>query len=503
MKKTLLTAMFAFACLTASAQTPNDSQSLVDGSNAPDFTAVDINGVSHSLYADYLDQGKSVVIDFSATWCGPCWNYHQTHAMADFYEAYGPNGSDEAGVIFVEGDVANTTLENIYGEQGPIAPSQGNWTIGSPYPIIEDTEALDLGAASKYDVDYFPTMYVICANTKTTLKADQLPAAQLKAKIGTCQTLTGVPNHGQVTLATTTYRICEDGQPTNIAAKLKNFGNNQITAATVVVKENGTVVATKNYTGALNQFATAASATVENVALHAGSAYTVELLDINGSDAFNEELTTVSFTVVAAEESENNIYVQVYTDNYPTEISWELKDSSGTTVFQAGPYAGSANGGGADANTVKDYYLELEGDADCYTIVYKDSYGDGWSLGTEDFKGIKVLDYAGEVIYEQNPGNFGTSLSVNSAFKTDGTMGTSAIASKKLGVYPNPTTGILNFSTTEAVDVTVTDVTGKTVYTAKTVNDGGSVNLSSLQKGMYIVQLKGATTQTTEKIIIQ
>ena len=502
MKKTLLTAIFAFACLTASAQTSGDSQSLVDGSNAPDFTAVDINGVSHSLYADYLNQGKSVVIDFSATWCGPCWNYHQTHAMADFYEAYGPNGSDEAMVIFVEGDVPNTTLENIYGEQGPIAPSQGNWTIGSPYPIIEDTEALNLGAANKYDVDYFPTMYVICAETKTTLKADQLPAAQLKAKIGECQTLTGVPNHGQVTLATTNYRICEDGQPTNIAAKLKNFGNNQITAATVVVKENGTVVGTKNYTGALNQFATAASTTVENVALHAGSTYTVELMNINGGDVFNEELSTVSFTVVAAEEAENNIYVEVYTDNYPTEISWELKDSSGATVFQAGPYLGNPNGGGADANTVKEYYLELEGDADCYTIVYKDSYGDGWSLGTGDFKGIKVLDYSGEVVYEQQPGNFGQSLSVSSAFKTDGTMSTATVAAKKLGVYPNPTTGILNFNTTEPVDVTVTDLTGKVVYTAKAVNNGGSINLSSLQKGMYIAQLKGATTQTAEKIII-
>lgn len=39
---------------------------------APDFTITDSDGVEHNLYTDYLDQGKTVVIEFFFTTCPPC-----------------------------------------------------------------------------------------------------------------------------------------------------------------------------------------------------------------------------------------------------------------------------------------------------------------------------------------------------------------------------------------------------------------------------------------------
>jgi len=508
MKKTLLLGLLVLSGLTATAQVAGDGNPLADGSIAPDFTTTDINGETHSLYADYLDQGKSVIIDFSATWCGPCWNYHQTHAMADLYEAYGPEGSDEVMVIFVEGDVANTTTENIYGEQGPIAMSQGNWTIGSPYPIIEDTEELDLGNASNYDVDYFPTMYLICPETYTTTSVDQNTATQLRNKINAnCQTLVGIPNHGMITPPAAEIRVCENGATATVTGKLKNFGNNPITNAVVVLKENGNVVGTKNYTGNLNQFATAASIGFNNVVINAGSTYTMELTSLNGGPAANPELTTANVAVSVAEQAASNmVEVRVHTDNYPSEASWQIKNSAGQVVATGGPYEPGDEdewgGGGPDSNTMISQWVTLPGDApECHSVVLKDAFQDGWSLGSTPH-GIEIYSN-GELVYEKWVGNFGATSTNPSAFRSSGVLETPTMTSEKFAIYPNPSTGVFNFRTQEEVAVTVMDITGKVVFTAKGINDGASINLSALQSGVYIAKINGASAEKIEKLVIK
>lgn len=77
MKKHVLLSAMLLAATGAMAQLPPNS-------NAPDFTTTDIDGNTQNLY-DYLDQGYTVFLDISATWCGPCWNYHQSGALEDLY----------------------------------------------------------------------------------------------------------------------------------------------------------------------------------------------------------------------------------------------------------------------------------------------------------------------------------------------------------------------------------------------------------------------------------
>ncbi|MFN4256735.1 MAG: hypothetical protein ACK4Q5_17175, partial [Saprospiraceae bacterium] len=147
---------------------------LPNGSIAPDFTTTDIDGATHNLYG-LLNQEKTVFLDIFATWCGPCWNYHNSHALANLWNQYGPPGTDQAFVLAIEGDAA-TNVACIYGPSGCVGGTQGDWTAGTPYPICDDA-----GVANLYQINYFPTIYCICPYDQKAYVCGQLSTGGLWA----------------------------------------------------------------------------------------------------------------------------------------------------------------------------------------------------------------------------------------------------------------------------------------------------------------------------------
>ena len=155
---------------------------LEDGTIAPDFTGLDLEGNTINLY-DILAEGKAVIMDIGATWCLPCWEYHQTKALEEFTEIYGPEGSDEALVLFVEGDVA-TNLDDL---QGTGQSTLGNWIEGTNYPI------LDLGGIpALFDAFGLPTTYIVCPD-RTVKVIGEIPADFLAEEVAACTSLEIAP----------------------------------------------------------------------------------------------------------------------------------------------------------------------------------------------------------------------------------------------------------------------------------------------------------------------
>jgi PKD repeat protein/thiol-disulfide isomerase/thioredoxin len=156
----------------------NNYAQLADGTIAPDFTLTDIDGTTHHLY-DYLNAGKLVVLDFSATWCPPCWSYHNSGALEDLYDQYGPNGTNEVMVFMIEADVS-TDMNDLNGND---PASMGDWISGTPYPIIDVQNS---SIPNAYSISYFPTIYTICPTDFTVYETGQVPTSTLYSWVQSC-----------------------------------------------------------------------------------------------------------------------------------------------------------------------------------------------------------------------------------------------------------------------------------------------------------------------------
>ena len=69
----------------------------------------DIEGETHNLY-EILDEGKTVILDLFAVWCGPCWSFAETGVLEDLQAQY----PDEVVCIAIEAD-PSTAESTIFG----------------------------------------------------------------------------------------------------------------------------------------------------------------------------------------------------------------------------------------------------------------------------------------------------------------------------------------------------------------------------------------------------
>lgn len=115
------------------------------GDTFPDFTVVDIEGNTHHLQS-YLDDGKTVLIDVFATWCGICVN--SLPVVDELYETLGPDGDNSLVVLSFEKD-PNTTNE-----------AQFVIDHNVPNPVISDAIA-EIGT---WNTVYQPNFFVICSD---------------------------------------------------------------------------------------------------------------------------------------------------------------------------------------------------------------------------------------------------------------------------------------------------------------------------------------------------
>jgi len=245
MKKLLLSVALFAGISSANAQLP-------DGSIAPNFTLTDIDGNVQDLYT-YLDAGMTVFIDVSATWCGPCWNYHNTGALESLWVNHGPAGgsgvsgstTDDVIVLFIEGDGSTNSADL----NGTGSNTQGDWVTGVEHPIIDPAATAINAFNNDYAIGYFPTIYMICPNRIIT-EVGQASASALYTAVGDCPAPASAPADAAALTFDSETVVCGSGNYTPIVT-IQNNGTSPMTSATITVMSGATVVSTGTYTGSL------------------------------------------------------------------------------------------------------------------------------------------------------------------------------------------------------------------------------------------------------------
>lgn len=126
------------------------------GQIAPDFKVTDTHGDTHRLY-DYLEKGKTVVLDFFFTTCIPCQYYTPQVNLA--FKKYGCNKKD---VVFIAIDYNDTNEE--------VKAYDSKYQI--EYPSISGKEGGGNAVVNAYNILGFPTFYVIDSSKKVVMEID-------------------------------------------------------------------------------------------------------------------------------------------------------------------------------------------------------------------------------------------------------------------------------------------------------------------------------------------
>ncbi len=499
MKKLLFSALLLVSGVSANAQ-------LANGSVAPNWTFTDLNGTTQSLYS-YLDQGKTVFIDVSAAWCGPCWNYHNTHALRDLYENHGPSGlpsvvagtTNDVMVFFLEGELSNTSAQL----NGPAASTgsaatttQGDWVTGTTYPIVDlPNTAAGSAFMSGYNIAYFPTIYKICPN-RIIEEVGQATAANLYASVAACPAPASQPADVAALAYTGALVHCEGSYTPSV--QIQNNGTTALTSATVTITMGGTTVSTGTYSGNLATYGVA-NVTCTPIASFMGGALTVAVTTTGDASATNNG---VNATVgLAANATSQYVTVNITTDRYASETSWNIKNSTGAIVAQGG---GSWTDLAATGQTVQTPVMVTLSPSQCYTFEILDAYGDGicCSYGNGAYS---VVDMAGTIL--GSGGSF--AASEQKAFKT-GVLGLNEMETIALNVYPNPASGLLNVSF-EANNadfvITLTDLQGRVISSKEMANLNGTqlvtFSTENVASGSYIVTVASNGTKTTKNVVVR
>ena len=501
-------------CMDQNARLEKGTRDAAEWGTFTNFTATDMNGVSHNIQS-YLDQGKYVVIDFFCAWCGPCWSYHQSGILENLHNTYGPAGSDEFVVLMVECETSNTAAQ-ITGtstNSSYSGASQGDFTDGgeNPVPIIDATSNLAY-KVSLYE-GYVPSIYLFCPSgyvhdvydnslasasaiynfaTSSCPTASSAPMVQINApevvQLNQSARFTStVVSVGDVTYEWTFEGATPETATTAIVSNVvwDEVGIHNVTLA--VTNANGTSTASTTVNvvdcaSGISDFPFVMDFET-GIGCWTYSSRNTANQDELGIYEYSDGMNGFRFSSYSQASNYNQYLVSPilnHTGELDLSFRYKLKSTSYSERFKILYSTTSStlssfteiSGTQTDVTSAsfQTFTCTVPADAKYFAVNYCPT-ADKWWLIIDD---IRV------------EANNEDPTSIEGAFAND------------INIFPNPTTGIVNIEAEGLNKVVVYDVTGRIM---KSVANESTIDISNLEAGVYFFSVETENGSAMKKLV--
>ncbi|WP_241507192.1 GEVED domain-containing protein [Aquimarina sediminis] len=492
------------------------------------WTTVSVNGTSHNITGlsastGYEAQVRSKCTDGSTSNYSGSVNFTTTNVQLNYCDSNGRNTSDEYISKVMLGTINNSSTAGTGGysdftsKSTDLAKGSSNTiTITPTWTGTVYNEGYSVWIDYNQDGDFADAGEQVWtkAASKTTPVSGSftVPATATdgSTRMRVSMKYNGIPtpcesfSYGEVEDYTVVIGGSGGGDtqapsvPTGLAAS--NVAQTTLTLSWNASTDNVGVTGYDVYQGNTN-LGSVTGTTTNITGLTASTAYqfSVKAKDAAG----NESAASATLNVTTAGiPSTFDVKLRITFDRYPEETSWEIKNSNNQVVHSGGTY-----GSQPDNSTLN---ITKTLDAGCYTLVFKDSYGDG------------ICCRYGNGSYELTDVASGTSLASGGSFTTQDTknfcVGTSTnqfnsvnndtnaitdIRNSEFVIYPSPAKSFIMIQMNDANNSTYRIVNQIGQEVRKGNVSANKIELNELPAGMYFISVTSDQKTLTKRFIKQ
>ncbi len=264
------------------------------------------------------------------------------------------------------------------------------------------------------------------------------------------------------------------GEIASPSVVVQNNGSDPITSLSIEYSINDGSSETYSWTGSIASLEFT-SIELPSIGYSPSNTNSVNII-ISDDDNNNNNSNTFYFDQSNSYET-SFVTLNLLTDNYGSETTWNLKDANGFIVAQGGPYTN---------NFTASLEIGIPSSNECYTFTINDSIGDGiccaYGIGS-----YSISDDSGNEIF--SGGEFSSTEATT--FRVGESLGLNSFTDENLKIFPNPSNGIFTVKTTITnSSYKIYNLVGQTIKSGFINNGENSIDIRSSKDGIYFLMIK-------------